>query len=171
MHFLQSWKWSPLIEACAVANVVPEFSSFCWLYQPPWISLFIGVYAAYSLQNRFGSFVSLFGLSSILKIRTFEHAHYLRLAARSAWNRQKKSVGKEFDLNFFLLEKIWKVNAWLSFLFYFFSYFCSRINELYECSLYFAPSPLHQGTLRMVRLRGYIAITLGTWVEKGVGVC
>ena len=65
------------------------------------LAFLTGVYAAYSLQNRFGSFVSIFGLSAILKIRTFQHAHYLRLAAGSAWNREKRmsvALGKEFDM-------------------------------------------------------------------------
>ena len=60
----------------------------------------MGVYAEYSLQNRFGSFISLFGLSAILKICT-GHAYYLGLAAASAWGREKQmsvALGKEFGM-------------------------------------------------------------------------
>ena len=55
----------------------------------------------YTLLEPFGSFISLFGLSAILKICTGEHAHYLGLAAASAWGREKQmsvALGKEFDL-------------------------------------------------------------------------
>ena len=53
------------------------------------------------MQNRFGSLISLFGLSAILKIRCVERAHYEQLAAASARNREKQMfvvLGKEFDL-------------------------------------------------------------------------
>ena len=39
------------------------------------LALLKGVYAENLVQNRFGSFISLFGLSTILKIRCVEHAH------------------------------------------------------------------------------------------------
>lgn len=56
-----------------------------------WISpALTGVYAKNSLQNRFGSFLFLFGLSAILKIRCVEHAHYVQSAVASAWNREKQ---------------------------------------------------------------------------------
>ena len=61
----------------------------------------MGVYAEYSLQNRFGSFIFLFGLSTILKNCTGEHAHYLGLAAAAVWSREKQmsvALGKEFDM-------------------------------------------------------------------------
>ena len=41
----------------------------------------------YSLQNRFVFFISLFGLSAILKIRNGEHAHYVGLVVAYTWNR------------------------------------------------------------------------------------
>ena len=55
-----------------------------------------------SLQNRFGSFISLFGLSAILKIPCIEHVHYVWLAAMPAWNREKQTFiakGKDFDMD------------------------------------------------------------------------
>ena len=39
----------------------------------------MGAYVEYSLQNRFVFFISHFGLSTILKIRNREHAHYVGL--------------------------------------------------------------------------------------------
>ena len=55
-----------------------------------------------TLQNRFIFFISLFGLSAILKIRNGEHAHYLGLVVAYTWNREKQmfvALGKEFDMN------------------------------------------------------------------------
>ena len=48
------------------------------------------VYVEYSLQNRFVSLISLFGLSAILKIRNGEHAHYVGLVVAYTWNRKNK---------------------------------------------------------------------------------
>ena len=59
------------------------------------------VYVEYSLQNRFVFFISLFGLSDILKIRNGEHAHYVGLVVAYTWNREKQmfvALGKEFDM-------------------------------------------------------------------------
>ena len=58
------------------------------------------MYVEYSLQNRFVSFISLFGLSAILKIRDGEQAHYAELVVAYTWNREKQmfvALGKEFD--------------------------------------------------------------------------
>ena len=44
-------------------------------------------------------FISLFGLSAILKIRNGEHAHYVGLVVAYTWNREKQmfvALGKEF---------------------------------------------------------------------------
>ena len=71
------------------------------------VSLFRGfafltrVYVEYSLRNRFVFFISLFGLSAILKIRNGEHAHYVGLVVAYTWNREKQMfvvLGKEFDM-------------------------------------------------------------------------
>ena len=46
-------------------------------------------------------FISLFGLSTILKIRNGEHAHYVGLVVAYTWNREKQMfvvLGKEFDM-------------------------------------------------------------------------
>ena len=46
-------------------------------------------------------FISLFGLSAILKIRNGEHAHYVGLVVAYTWNREKQmfvALGKEFDM-------------------------------------------------------------------------
>ena len=59
------------------------------------------MYVEYSLQNRFVFFISLFGLSAILKIRNGEHAHYVGLVVAYTWNREKQmfvALGKEFDM-------------------------------------------------------------------------
>ena len=53
------------------------------------------------LSNRFVFFISLFGLSAILKIRNGEHAHYVGLVVAYTWNREKQmfvALGKEFDM-------------------------------------------------------------------------
>ena len=60
-----------------------------------------GVYVKYLLQNRFAFFISLFGLSAILKIRNGEHAHYVGLVVAYTWNREKQmfvALGKGFDM-------------------------------------------------------------------------
>ena len=60
-----------------------------------------GVYVEYSLQNRFGFFIFLFGLSAILKIRNGEHVHYVGLMVTYTWNREKQmfvGLEKEFDM-------------------------------------------------------------------------
>jgi len=52
-------------------------------------------------KNRFGSLISVFGLSAILKHCTGKHAHYLGLAAAAAWSREKQmsvALGKKFDM-------------------------------------------------------------------------
>ena len=59
------------------------------------------MYVEYSLQSRFVFFISLFGLSAILKIRNGEHAHYVRLVVAYTWNREKQmfvALRKEFDM-------------------------------------------------------------------------
>ena len=59
------------------------------------------VYVKYSLQNRFVFFISLFGLSSILKIRNGEHTHYVGLVVARTWNREKEmfvALRNEFDM-------------------------------------------------------------------------
>ena len=59
------------------------------------------MYVEYSLQNRFVFFISLFGLSAILKIRNGEHVHYVGLVVAYTWNRKKQTfvaLGKEFDM-------------------------------------------------------------------------
>ena len=46
-------------------------------------------------------FISLFGLSAILKIRNGEHAHYMGLVVAYTWNRENQmfvALGKEFDM-------------------------------------------------------------------------
>ena len=46
-------------------------------------------------------FISLLGLSAILKIRNGEHAHYVGSVVAYTWNREKKmfvALGKEFDM-------------------------------------------------------------------------
>ena len=61
------------------------------------------MYVEYSLQNRFVVFISLFGLSAILKIRNGEHAHYVGLVVAYTWNREKQmfvALGKEFDMHY-----------------------------------------------------------------------
>ena len=49
-------------------------------------------YVNYLLQNRFAFYISLFGLSAILKIRNGEHAHYVGLVVAYTWNREKTNV-------------------------------------------------------------------------------
>ena len=47
------------------------------------------------------AFISLFGLSAILKIGNGEHAHYVGLVVAYTWNREKQmfvALGKEFDM-------------------------------------------------------------------------
>ena len=59
------------------------------------------MYVEYSLQKRFVFFISLFGLSAILKIRNGEHAHYVGLVVAYTWNRENQmfvALGKEFDM-------------------------------------------------------------------------
>ena len=53
------------------------------------------------MKNRFAFFVSLFGLSAILKIRNGEHTYYVGLVVAYNWNREKQmfvALGKEFDM-------------------------------------------------------------------------
>ena len=59
------------------------------------------MYVEYSLQNHFVFFISLFGLSAILKVRNGEHVHYVGLVVAYTWNREKQmfvALGKEFDM-------------------------------------------------------------------------
>ena len=59
------------------------------------------MYVEYSLQNHFDFFISLFGLSAILKIRNGEHTYYVGLVVAYNWNREKQmfvALGKEFDM-------------------------------------------------------------------------
>ena len=49
----------------------------------------------------FAFFISLFGLSAILKIRNGEHTYYVGLVVAYNWNREKQmfvALGKEFDM-------------------------------------------------------------------------
>ena len=51
-------------------------------------------------------FISLFGLSAILKIRNGEHTHYVGLVVAHTWNLEKQmfvALGKEFDMLFLML--------------------------------------------------------------------
>ena len=60
------------------------------------------MYVEYSLQNGFIFFISLFGLSAILKIRNGKHVHYVGLVVAYTWNREKQmfvALGKEFDMS------------------------------------------------------------------------
>ena len=64
-----------------------------------------GVYVEYSLQNRFVFFISLFGLSAILKIRNGEQAHHMGSVVAYTWIREKQmfvALGKEFDMRLLL---------------------------------------------------------------------
>ena len=73
-------------------NFVSFFRRFAFL---------TGVYVEYSLQNRFISSISLFGLSAILKISKGEHAHFVGLVVACTWNREKQmfvALGKGFDM-------------------------------------------------------------------------
>ena len=73
-------------------SFVSFFSRFAFL---------TGVYVEYSLQNRFISSISLFGLSAILKISKGEHAHFVGLVVACTWNREKQmfvALGKGFDM-------------------------------------------------------------------------
>ena len=44
-------------------------------------------------------FISLFGLSAILKIRNGEHAHYVGLVVAYTWNREKQMFGARPTIN------------------------------------------------------------------------
>ena len=47
-------------------------------------------------------FISLFGLSAILKTRNGKHAHYVGLVVAYTWNREKQmfvALGIEFDMH------------------------------------------------------------------------
>ena len=63
------------------------------------------VYVEYSLQNRFVFFISLFGLSAILKIRNGEHVHYVGLLVAYTWNRDVRRAG----------ERVWYVSWFVGF--------------------------------------------------------
>ena len=94
MHFLASWKRALGIDLISYRSYsfVSLFRGFAFLTR---------VYVEYSLQNRFVFFISLFGLSAILKIRNGEHAHYVGLVVAYTWNREKQmfvALGKEFDV-------------------------------------------------------------------------
>ena len=105
----------PFIEACAIANVM-KFQTLLLILSTSLISIshsfvsfyrgcafLTGVYVRNLLQNRFAFFISLFGLSAILKIRNREHAHYVGLVVTYTWNREKQmfvALGKEFDIFF-----------------------------------------------------------------------
>ena len=67
------------------------------------------MYVDYSLQNHFVFFISLFGLSAILKIRQGEHAHYVGSVVAYTWNREKQmfvAQGKEFDMLPYLPDQV-----------------------------------------------------------------
>ena len=94
MHFLVSWKRALGIDLISYRSYsfVSLFRGFAFLTR---------VYVEYSLRNRFVFFISLFGLSAILKIRNGEHAHYVGLVVAYTWNREKQmfvALGKEFDM-------------------------------------------------------------------------
>ena len=104
---------SPFIEACAIANVM-NFQFLLLILSTSLISIsysfvsffrgfafLTGVYVKYLLQNRFAFFISLFGLSAILKIRNGEHAHYVGLVVAYTWNPEKQmfvALVKELDM-------------------------------------------------------------------------
>ena len=86
-----------------------EFSTSCWFFQPPWsqyhtVFIFlpwIRLSNGKAKKNRFAFFISLFGLSTIFKIRYGEHAHYVGLVVAYTWKREKQmfvALGKEFDI-------------------------------------------------------------------------
>lgn len=59
------------------------------------------MYVQFSLQNRFGSLISLFVMPTILNIRTGEHAHNVGIVATSNIERKKQMAiasEKEFDM-------------------------------------------------------------------------
>ena len=104
-------------EGCAIANVmffpplllilstslISISYSFVSFYRG--FAFLTGVYVKYLLQNRFAFFISLFDLSAILKIRNWEHAHYVGLVDAYTWNREKQmfvAMGKEFDMLYML---------------------------------------------------------------------
>ena len=87
-----------LILSTSLVSISYSFASF---YRG--FAFLTGVYVKYLLQNRLAFFISLFGLSAILKIRNGEHAHYLGLVVTYTWNREKQMFvarGKEFDMFF-----------------------------------------------------------------------
>ena len=54
-----------------------------------------------SIHCKIALFFSFFGLSTILKIRNGEHAHYVGLVVAYTWNREKQmfvALGKEIDM-------------------------------------------------------------------------
>ena len=94
MHFLASWKRALGINLISYRSYsfVSLFHGFAFLKR---------VYVEYSLRKRFVFFISLFGLSAILKTRNGEHAHYVGLVVAYTWNREKQmfvALGKEFDM-------------------------------------------------------------------------
>ena len=85
MHLLASWKRALGIELISSISISYSFVSFFRGF-----AFLTRVNVEYSLQNRFVFFISLFGLSAILKIRNGEHAHYVGLVVAYTWNREKQ---------------------------------------------------------------------------------
>ena len=113
---------SPLIEAWAVPNVV-DFQSFvgfinlldfnivqlCTFFV--WISLLHEVVCGKFVQNRFGSFISLFGLSAILKIRCFEHT----ISGRARLEPGKTNVRRKGERVWYVwvIDQVWGQDGWI----------------------------------------------------------
>ena len=86
-------------------NIISISISYSFVSFFPGFTFLTGVYVEYSLQNRFVFFISLFGLSAILKIRNGEHAHHMGLVVAYTWIREKQmfvALGKEFDMRLLL---------------------------------------------------------------------
>ena len=102
MHFLARWKRALGIEYHnnIMINIISISISYSFVSFFRRFAFLTRVYVEYSLQNRF-FFISLLGLSTILKIRKGEHAHYVGLVVAYTWNRKKQmfvALGKELDM-------------------------------------------------------------------------
>ena len=83
-------------------NIISISISYSFVFLFREFAFLTGVYVEFSLQNLYVFFISLFGLSAILKIRNGEHAHYVGLVVAYTWNREKQmfvALKKEFDMN------------------------------------------------------------------------
>ena len=104
---------SPFIEACAIVNVMnfqplvdfvnlPDLNIIQFCIFLSWIRLSNGgVCCVFIEKSLCFFFISLFGLSAILKIRNGEHTYYVGLVVAYNWNREKQmlvALGKEFDM-------------------------------------------------------------------------